>query len=231
MMSAGLQSKASKAFEGANPMCAHVVYRDVLGARAVAALLDYVTLHENDFKPAQVRMRGSGRDAVDLERRDCLLLHDAGPVRQQIEAFVRAIAADALARLRLIEPAVEPREFEISAHGDGGHFMRHIDTIDATDRVRILSAVYYFARTPRRFQGGELRLHRFPNPFATSARAVFVDVAPETDTLVVFPSWLDHEVRPVRVPSGAWADGRFTINCWIHRMSATQSASASGAGS
>ena len=49
-------------------------------------------------------------------------------------------------------------------------------------------------------QGGELRLHGFPNPFGGSATVPFVDVMPETDCLVAFPSWLTHEVRPVRVP-------------------------------
>jgi len=35
--------------------------------------------------------------------------------------------------------------------------------------------------------------------------------------LVAFPSWLRHEVLPVHVPSGAWRDSRFAINCWLHR--------------
>lgn len=45
----------------------------------------------------------------------------------------------------------------------------------------------------------------------------YVDVPPESDTLVAFPSWLRHEVLPVHVPSGAWRDSRFAINCWLHR--------------
>ena len=55
-------------------------------------------------------------------------------------------------------------------------------------------------------------------PSAGGAAAPHVDIVPETDTLVVFPSWMSHEVLPVRVPSGAWIDRRFTINCWIHRV-------------
>src|ERR1700682_2556648 len=102
-----------------DPRCPHVLYRNVLGARSVAALLDYVALRQGDFRPEPKRMRGSGRDAVDLDRRDCLLLRDVGPLRAQIETFVRTITPHALAQLGLIWPAVEPREFEISAHGDG----------------------------------------------------------------------------------------------------------------
>lgn len=211
----------SQAFALSDSRCPHVVYRDVLGAAAVAALLDHVAARQKDFRAAPMRTRGSGGDVVDLDRRDCLLLRDLGPVRTQIESFVRGIAADALAQLGLTEAAVEPREFEISAHGDGGHFVAHVDTTDMLDRVRILSCVYYFAATPRRFHGGELRLHGLPNPFGSPAASPVVDVAPETDSLVAFPSWLTHEVRPVRVPSGLWTDGRFTINCWLHRASAS----------
>jgi SM-20-related protein len=196
--------------------CPHMVYRDVLGPAAVAGLLDYVMLHRDRFRPAPVRSRGIEQEAVDRGRRDGLLLGDLGPFRGPIEAFVRRITPDALARLGLTEPAVEPREFEISSDGDGGHFATHLDTTDLPDRVRILSCVYYFARSPIRFGGGELRLRGFPHPSGEGSPPV-VDVLPETDTLVAFPSWLVHQILPIRMPSAAWADRRFAINCWIHR--------------
>jgi SM-20-related protein len=206
--------------------CPHVLYRNVLGSNAVAALLDHVARHQHDFRPAPMRRRGSGRDAIDRQRRDCSLLREVGPVRAQIESFVRAAAPDMLARLGLIEPQVEPREFEISAHGDGGHFASHVDTIDRLDRVRILSCVYYFAKEPRRFEGGELRLHGFPDPRNGSAQPPTADVTPETDSLVAFPSWLTHEVRPVRLPSRAWIDSRFAVNCWVHRAAGASAGAA-----
>lgn len=45
-----------------------------------------------------------------------------------------------------------------------------------------------------------------------------LELETETDTLMFFPSWLRHEVLLVRVPSGAWVDSRFTVNCRIHRV-------------
>ena len=201
--------------------CPHVRYRDVLGRAAVAALLDHVVQHRIAFRPAPVRDRGIAKEGVDRASRDGLLLGDLGPFRAPIEAFVRRIAPDAVARLGLTEPAVEPREFEISSYGDGGHFAAHLDTTDLPDRVRILSCVYYFARTPARFSGGILRLHGFPSSSGEGPAPV-VDVVPETDTLIAFPSWLVHQILPVRVPSGAWADRRFAINCWIHRGGPTR---------
>jgi SM-20-related protein len=201
--------------------CPHLVFHDVLGAETVASLLAYVAARERDFRPSVVRSRESGEQRVDYSLRDCVYLMDLGTFEAPIKTVVRDIAAQALTQLRLIEPASEPRDFEITAYGDGGHFAAHIDTDERLKRVRILSCVYYFAATPRRFSGGELRLHGFPT-LPGKAKVVpppFVDIMPETDTLVVFPSWLRHEVLPVRVPSGAWADRRFTVNCWIHRVS------------
>ena len=210
---------ASRTHEPASPRCPHLVFRDVLGAPTVAALLDYVTAREADFRPSMLRDRESGQRRIDASRLECLCLRDLGPLKAPIETFVRKIAAPALAQLHLIEPAVEPREFEIATYGDGGHFVAHIDTRETSNRVRILSCVYYFATTPRRFSGGELRLHGFPTlSGADNGSPARVDIVPETDTLVVFPSWLRHEVLPVRQPSGAWADRRFSINCWIHRL-------------
>jgi Rps23 Pro-64 3,4-dihydroxylase Tpa1-like proline 4-hydroxylase len=120
----------------------------------------------------------------------------------------------------LVEPALEPKEFTIHGYRDGSRFGAHLDTSEQLARVRVLSCVYYFAVTPRRFSGGELRLYGLPtlSSVQNNRPPAFVDIVPETDTLVVFPSWLCHEVLPVHVPSGAWLDGRFTINCWLHRV-------------
>jgi len=205
----------------ANARCPHLVFGNVLGAPTVAALLEYVAARENDFRPAVVRNRSSGEKSVNAGLRNCLYLRQLDPFEDAIKGFVSKIADEALTRFGLTETAVEPREFEITAYRDGNYFGAHIDTDERLNRVRVLSCIYYFAATPRRFSGGELRLYGLPTLSAgrKAEPAPYVDIAPETDTLVVFPSWLRHEVLSVRVPSGAWRDQRFTINCWIHRAS------------
>ncbi|MDQ6942137.1 MAG: 2OG-Fe(II) oxygenase [Candidatus Eremiobacteraeota bacterium] len=201
-----------------NARCPHRVFRNVLGPAATAALLDYAVSREADFQAGRAYDRRSGAEQIDRTRRDCVLLADLGAFRAPLERFVRSIITPTLGELRLNEPSGEPKEFEISAYGDGGHFNAHIDTVEALNQVRILSCVYYFAATPPRFSGGALRLHAFPSRAGAQTDAPpYVDVAPETDTFVAFASWLRHEVLPVRVPSGAWADRRFAINCWVHR--------------
>jgi SM-20-related protein len=199
--------------------CPHLIFHDVLGAERVAALLDYVAERHADFKASPVRNRKSGDRFVDKNFRDCVSLLDLGAFEAPMRAFANAVTPQALDAFNLVEPHVELREFTMMAYGDRGYFRVHIDTDERVNRVRLLSFVYYFATAPRRFEGGQLRLHGFPVIFPGKAAgpAPSVDVQPDTDSLVVFPSWLRHEVLPVRVESGAWMDGRFTIGCWLHR--------------
>jgi hypothetical protein len=199
--------------------CPHLIFHKVLGTERVAALLDYVAERQADFKASPVRNRKSGERFVDKNFRDCVSLLDLGAFAAPMRAFADAVTPQALDAFNLVEPQVELREFTIMAYGDGGYFRTHIDTDERVTRVRLLSFVYYFATTPRRFEGGQLRLHGFPMIFPGKAAgpAPTVDVQPDTDSLVVFPSWLRHEVLPVRVASGAWMDSRFTIGCWLHR--------------
>jgi SM-20-related protein len=200
-----------------NQHCPHGTIRHLLGQPTAAAMLDYVAQQESAFRSGLVRSRGSDERRVDPAVLRSRVLLGLGPFQTDFETVMRAIAPLAVQRLGLIEPAVAPREFEFASYGDGGHFKVHLDTVDRSARVRILSCVYYFAATPPRFAGGNLRLHGFPDPFGRSERPI-VDVTPETDMLVMFPSWMEHEVLPVAVPSGAWRDHRFSVNCWIHRV-------------
>jgi SM-20-related protein len=84
---------------------------------------------------------------------------------------------------------------------------------------RILSAVYYFYREPKAFFGGALRLYRLNlRPSTISAHTNdFIDVEPLQNSLVAFPSWTTHEVRPVSCPTGNFSDYRFALNCWFCR--------------
>lgn len=68
----------------------------------------------------------------------------------------------------------------------------------------------------RGFSGGELR------PFDRGVEQVrwvpaetFREIVPEDNLLVLFPSSALHEIRPVRCPSRAFADSRFTLNGWL----------------
>ena len=101
------------------------------------------------------------------------------------------------------------------AHNDGAFYKRHIDTQTASERdaIRVLSGVYYFHAEPKAFTGGALRLYAIGDP----DKKTFVDIEPAHDSLLAFPSWAPHEVRPISCPSKRFTDSRFAINCWMYR--------------
>lgn len=214
-----MATQAGPAAPRADPRCPFLAYHNVLGADYVAGLLDYVMARQSDFRAGLMHNRETGEVIADHVLRDSVYLTDLGAFAGPIRSFVGAIASPALSALHVSEPRVEPMEFAITAYRDGGHIGEHIDTYERPERIRVLSCVYYFAATPRRYSGGELRLYGLPKGPAAGQRSSmpFVDLEPRTDTLVVFPSWIRHQVMPVRVPSGLWLDSRFTINCWMHR--------------
>ena len=117
-------------------------------------------------------------------------------------------------------------ELELAAHGDGAHYQAHVDVLRGLDgkllgkeygEVRLLSAVYYFYSEPKAFTGGALRIYRMGlgAKEASNDPANYVDLQPVQNSLVVFPAWALHEVRPVSVPSGEFEHYRFALNCWF----------------
>ena len=104
------------------------------------------------------------------------------------------------------------KEINVAAHNDGAHFSRHIDlAIGKNDaHSRRISAIYYFHAEVKKFEGGQLRLHSLLG-------GEFIDIEPEQNTLIAFPSFLPHEVVKVSCPGCAFADSRFAVNIWLHQ--------------
>lgn len=158
-----------------------------------SGLLDYVLAHESQFSAATVSI-GNGRAVVEGVRR-ARVLETLGPFE---EAFL-----ERLRRPQVLDFPLGRIEHQVAASNDGDYFRAHID--GGPDDTREITFVYFLHSEPRRFSGGELII-----------RSSTV-VQPQGDSLVVFPSCSVHEVLPVRVPSGAFADSRFTVTGWIHR--------------
>ncbi len=117
----------------------------------------------------------------------------------------------------------------MAAHPNGAHFAPHLDIPIGADRAplaaadrhdRVISAVYYFHAEPKAFTGGELRLYRYGAPAETIGQEPgnHVDIAPINNSLVAFPSWALHEVRPVQCPSDEFREYRFAVNCWYCKV-------------
>jgi Rps23 Pro-64 3,4-dihydroxylase Tpa1-like proline 4-hydroxylase len=196
---------------GKSIMPPHTVLRDFLDEQTAADLLDQTLAWEAKFKPTRVASK-----AVDPAVRVSLGTRELGAFAPLLERKIAAIVPALVAALKATPFEPDSVELQLVAHGDGAFYKRHIDTQTARnadkDHIRVLSGVYYFHVTPKAFSGGALRLH------AIGGRGEeFVDVMPEHNSLLVFPSWAPHEVTPVRCPSGRFRDARFAVNCWIRR--------------
>ncbi len=202
----------------------HLVIDDFLSREAADTMLAQMIAAEAHFVPSVIgdddmrrvdegyrsSRRLSGRCGVDLK-----------PLAEAIDARLDAFCAGVG-----INPfSVVRRELSVVAHGDGDFYKPHIDTrTGASDdgSVRVVSCVYYLHRAPRAFSGGELAIH----PIAGDAPPVLIE--PVHNRLVIFPSFIPHEVLATRA-SDAFADCRFSVNCWLRRARRPDSVSGDGA--
>jgi SM-20-related protein len=185
-----------------------------LGEATAHKLLSYATVHEADFRPSKVRNSDDSR--IDLSFRFSKKLHNLGHLKTMIETAVSNVLNEVLAQMEIDYLQSYSLQIEMAWHGDGAFFRRHIDTMTYSDGPlsrRALTMVYYFHRKPKGFSGGHLRLYTIQGEVGN-----YRDIEPVSDSVVFFPSWLPHEVQPVRSPSGDFADGRFSINCWVHKI-------------
>ena len=192
----------------------HLVMRDFLEEETVAGLLDYALAHQAEFAPTTVDAR-----IVKPSARVSVSLRKLGQYRQALKTRLLELTPRIFAELRVTPFEPSEVEIELVAHGDGAFYKPHIDTQTAQDdnggHFRALSGVYYFYKEPKAFTGGALRLFAIgPEP------APYIDIEPVRNSLLVFPSWAPHEVRPVSVSSNRFLDSRFAINCWIYQAKA-----------
>ena len=192
-------------------------------------LLDWALSIADKFRPATVSKGRPKREfRVDPERRIGLTTRKLGPLEPVLRERLLAALPELIAATGTGGPPPSSLELELAAHADGAYYRPHIDIPVGADRQplganpgedRVLSAVYYFYAEPKAFSGGELRLFPFgPTPFGQAPPpANFVDLEPVRNSLVAFPSWVPHEVRPISVPSREFRDYRFALNCWYCR--------------
>jgi Rps23 Pro-64 3,4-dihydroxylase Tpa1-like proline 4-hydroxylase len=171
---------------------------------------------------------------IDPERRIGLTTRKLGPLEGRLRERLLTALPKLMAETGTGGPPPTSLELELAAHADGAYYRPHLDIPVGADRQplganpgedRVLSAVYYFHAEPKGFSGGQLRLYGFgPVPAAGEEQRAHIDLEPVRNSLVAFPSWVPHEVRPVSVPSGDFRDYRFALNCWFCRALAPAAA-------
>jgi SM-20-related protein len=190
------------------------VFVDFLDNGLVDRLLDYAVTNQHRFQPTTIGNTSELNPSVRISHK----LDDLGTLKAELEGRILPMAPTLISDLRVTPFAPARCEVEMVAHGDGAFYSRHVDTDtsqgDRSNMHRMVSGVYYLNAEPKSFSGGALRLYSF-GPF--DANSDFVDIEPVHNTLVVFPSWVLHEVLPVTCPSKRFIDSRFALNCWLWR--------------
>ena len=191
-------------------------------------LYEWAVSIRDKFRPATVSKGRPRREfRVDPDRRIGLTTRKLGPLEGVLRERLLGALPELMAATGTGGPAPVSLELELAAHADGAYYRPHIDIPVGANRQplganpgedRVLSAVYYFYSEPRAFSGGQLRLFSFgPIPTADEGERRHVDLEPVRNSLVAFPSWVPHEVRPIACPSGEFRDYRFALNCWYCR--------------
>jgi len=191
-----------------------MILDDFVGEAAVQRLLEFAIAHEAGFRPSRVALGHEG--FIDESHRVSKVNPDVDPVMPLIEPMIRKAVAAAIPKLGLVNVDTYFLEPEIAWSGDGAFFKMHADTLRHRANPRVLTMVHYFHKEPKAFAGGQLRLFGLG---AEPDSCDYEEIEPRLDRAVFFPSWFPHEVLPVHCNSASFADGRFALNCWVHRTS------------
>ena len=212
------------------PFPPHLQLFDFLPESEHRQLLEWVLENCEAFMPATVTTGKPGdQGKINEKQRIALTTGEIGEIASIVEPRLLAALDQIIERVGYSGAKPSSLELELAAHGHGAHYRTHLDIPVGEDRLplgawadedRALSAVYYFHGEPKGFSGGELRLYRFGSMWNCDDVGSYVDLQPHNNSLLVFPSWALHEVRPVSCPSGDFKDYRFALNCWYCRPAA-----------
>ena len=180
-----------------------------LNANENRRVMNYVVRRQADFVTSTL-----DTDVQDYRKSTILPTFDDLGV--DLENRIEEILPELFAHFGLELPPEKILETQLTTHNDGGFLKIHNDNGSAVTSSRVLTYIYYFFREPSAFRGGQLRIYnsRIEDNFWVAADT-FVDVQPENNMMLFFPSRLVHEVLPMACPSRQFADGRFTLNGWV----------------
>ena len=198
----------------------HVLIPDFMTGAEREKVLAFITGHADVFKNSgvhEVPNQGASPTGYRIRRSRVL----EGPANGAMAAIVFPKLQDLIPklwpRLGLSPFPLTGLECEVTAHGDGDFFATHTDNGMPEIAHRRISYVYYFFhREPKQFSGGHLRLYHtlFQGGYSICGRHA-VDIEPPHNGLVIFPTFIYHEVTPISCASSALTDQRLTLNGWL----------------
>jgi SM-20-related protein len=197
----------------------HVLIPDFMTAAELEKVLAFTMTHADAFQNSGVHdAPNQGFAPSNYRIRSSRVLD--GPANGALAAMMMPKLQELMPKLWSqlgINPLpLNAMECQVTAHGDGDFFATHTDNGTPEIAHRQISYVYYFHREPKQFSGGHLNLYHtlFQNGYGTCGRRA-ADIDPPRNGLIIFPTFIYHEVSPIRSASRAFADQRLTLNGWL----------------
>jgi SM-20-related protein len=197
--------------EGSVVKSPYLLLENFLAPEQHRELLDYVAREQGRFADSKVSTN-------DPDYRRSKILFDFPEFADLVRRKVAGAMPRVLSALGMQSFPVGDIEAQMTAHNDGNYFRLHNDSGSPDTASRALTYVYYFHNEPKRYGGGAFRLYDSviaDGRYGCGSHAC--DIEPTNNSVLFFASHCHHEVLPVRVPTGRFEDGRFTINGWIRR--------------
>ena len=181
----------------------YVVVEDILDADTARAARREAKSLDECLKPTLQALTGTRSDrvgwfgAADLATKGC-------PTLARLARLQRGVAAAINAEGRWRETLTVPASSMLSCYGAGGRYRKHTDNSRGADGVcgnaRALTCICYLNPDWAAEDGGALRIYE--------KSGGTVDVTPAAGTVVVFDSFLEHEVLEAR-------RDRYALTFWI----------------
>ena len=195
----------------------YALIQNFLTEADVERAMAHALAHESELRDSTVaHLDHKGGYATDTRLRRSRILDNVAAVAPMMGKRLYERMPDIFRALEMPPLAFRNVEMQLSVHGDGDFFNTHTDNGLPEIAHRTMTYIYYFHREPKRFTGGHLKLYRTViHEGLHSAGDVVADIDPPRNGLVVFPSYVQHEVTPIACPSAALEDQRLTLNGWL----------------
>ena len=197
----------------------YVLIPDFLSEAELEKVLTFTMAQMNAFQSSGVHdARSQGDSATAYRIRSSRVLD--GPGNAVLAGLVmpklQELVPNLWTQLRIDLVRIKTLECQVTAHGDGDFFATHTDNGMPEIAYRQISYVHYFHREPKQFSGGHLRHYHtlFEDGYGKCGRLA-ADIDPPRNGLMIFPTFIYHEVSPIGCTSSALADQRLTLNGWL----------------
>ncbi len=175
-----------------------------------------INANKDAFKTSAVVKKDKSHVNKDFRSSKMILSSSFPKIQEEFLSKISKLLPSIAKHLEIIEFEISNKELQLTMHESGDFFKLHQDSSDSTaTEKRKITFVYYYHRTPKKFSGGDLLLHDTSQD-KSSYSLNYTLIEPIHNSIVVFPSYIYHQVTPIQLQSNDPLDGRFTLNGWLH---------------